>query len=108
MIGEAAFRAMKPTAYLINVTRGAVVNEAALTKALKKGWIAGAGLDAFEKEPLPQDSELWKLPNVLISSHLAGQAEINVSKAVRLFCNNLRRYLMGQKLLELADRNKGY
>jgi phosphoglycerate dehydrogenase-like enzyme len=108
MVGEEAFKAMKPTAYLINVTRGAIVNEAALIKALKKGLIAGAGLDAFEKEPLPQDSELWKLPNVLISSHLAGQAEINVVKAVKLFCDNLRRYLAGQRLLELADRNKGY
>jgi len=108
MLGEEAFKAMKSSAYLINVTRGAVVNEAALIKAIKKGWIAGAGLDAFEKEPLPKDNELWRLPNVLISSHLAGQAETNVAGAVRLFCDNLKRYLAGQRLLEPADRKKGY
>ncbi|MFQ5825929.1 MAG: D-2-hydroxyacid dehydrogenase [Dehalococcoidia bacterium] len=108
VVGEAALRAMKPSAYLINVARGAIVDEAALIRALKEGWIAGAGLDAFNTEPLPQDSELWHLPNVIISPHIAGLAEINVAKAVRLFCHNLRRYLAGEELLQLADREKGY
>ncbi len=108
MVGERALRAMKPSAYLINVARGAIVDEAALVTALKEGWIAGAGLDAFTTEPLPRDSELWRLPNVIISSHLAGLSELNVAKAVRLFCDNLQRFLAGKELLELADRVKGY
>ncbi len=108
MLGETALRAMKPSAYLINVARGAIVDEAALVTALKEGWIAGAGLDAFITEPLPLDSELWHLPNVIISSHLAGQADSNLAKAVRLFCDNLQRFLAGKELLELADREKGY
>jgi phosphoglycerate dehydrogenase-like enzyme len=108
IVGEAALRAMKPSAYLINVARGAIVDEAALIRALREGWIAGAGLDAFDTEPLPQDSELWHLPNVIISPHIAGLAESNVTKTVRLFCDNLKRYLAGEELLELADREKGY
>ncbi len=72
MIGETELRAMKPTAYLINVARGTIVNQTALIRALKEGWIAGAGLDVFETEPLPPENELWELSNVILSSHMAG------------------------------------
>jgi len=72
MIGERELRAMKPTAYLVNVGRGGIVDERALIQALEEGWIAGAGLDVFGTEPLPEDSPLWKMENVIITSHYAG------------------------------------
>lgn len=108
LIGELALRAMKPTAYLINVSPGAVVDEEALVRVLKVGLIAGAGLDVFESEPLPPESELWKLQNVIISPHIAGETPIYNERAVDLFCENLRRYLAGEPLLNLVDPSRGY
>ncbi len=72
MVSEEQLRSMKPTAYVINMGRGALIDTNALLKALREGWIAGAGLDVFENEPLPTDSDLWKLDNVLITPHVAG------------------------------------
>ena len=108
LIGERELRAMKPTAYIINIARGSVIDEAALTKALKEKWIAGAGLDVFEKEPLPQDSELWTLPNVIITPHVAGLMPDYNARAMEVFCENLRRYLAGQPLMNVIDRTRGY
>jgi len=108
LIGEREFRAMKPTAYMINIARGAVIDEAALIKALKEKWIAGAGLDVFEKEPLPQNSELWTMPNVIITPHVAGVTPGYNARAMGVFCENLRRYLAGQPLLNVIDRTRGY
>jgi len=108
MIGEAELRAMKPTAVLINIARGAVVDEAALVRALKDGTIAGAGLDVFEEEPLPEGSELWGLENVILSPHISGGTEIYNKRATDIFRENLRRYLAGEPLINLADRNRGY
>ncbi len=108
LIGEKELRAMKPTAYIINIARGPVIDEAALTKALKEKWIAGAGLDVFEKEPLPQDSELWTLPNVIITPHVAGLMPDYNARAMEVFCENLRRYLAGQPLINVIDRTRGY
>ena len=108
LFGEAELRAMKPTAYLINISRGAVVDEAALIKALKEGWIAGAGLDVFETEPLPPESELWGLPNVILSPHIAGMTEEYQARATKLFCDNLSRYLAGQKLINEVSKERGY
>jgi phosphoglycerate dehydrogenase-like enzyme len=108
LIGELALRAMKPTAYLINVSRGAVVDEAALLRALTEGWIAGAGLDVFETEPLPEKSWLWQLNNVIITPHLAGETPIYNERAVDLFCDNLRRYLAGEPLRNVVDPSRGY
>jgi D-2-hydroxyacid dehydrogenase (NADP+) len=108
LIGERELRAMKPTAYIINIARGSVIDEAALTKALKEKWIAGAGLDVFEKEPLPQNSELWTLPNVIITPHVAGLMPDYNARAMEVFCENLRRYLTGQPLINVIDRAKGY
>jgi D-2-hydroxyacid dehydrogenase (NADP+) len=108
LIGERELRAMKPTAYIINIARGSVIDEAALTKALKEKWIAGAGLDVFEKEPLPQNSELWTLPNVIITPHVAGLMPDYNARAMEVFCENLRRYLDGQPLINVIDRTRGY
>lgn len=108
MIGEAELRAMRPTAYLINVARGPIINQSALIKALREGWIAGAGLDVFETEPLPPDSELWDLPNVILSSHMAGSTDRRSQRVLGLFCENLRRYLAGEQLLNVIDRQQGY
>jgi phosphoglycerate dehydrogenase-like enzyme len=108
LIGERELRAMKPTAYMINIARGSVIDEAALTRALKEGWIAGAGLDVFENEPLPQDSELWTLPNVIITPHVAGAMPDYDARAMEVFCENLRRYLAGKPLINVIDRARGY
>jgi phosphoglycerate dehydrogenase-like enzyme len=108
LIGEAELRAMKPTAVLINIARGAVVDEAALVRALKEGWIAGAGLDVFEQEPLPEDSALWSLENVILTPHISGGTEIYNQRATGIFCENLRRYLAGEPLMNLADAERGY
>ncbi len=107
-IGEAELRAMKPTAYLVNIARGAVVDEATLVRALREGWIAGAGLDVFEQEPLPPESPLWKLENVLISPHVAGFTPRYDERATALFVENLGRYLAGERLLNLVDKARGY
>lgn len=107
-IGEAELRAMKSTAYLVNISRGAVVDEAVLIQALREGWIAGAGLDVFEQEPLPADSPLWTLENALISPHVAGFTLRYDERAVELFAQNLARYTAGEPLLNLIDKTKGY
>ena len=108
LIGEAELRFMKPTAYLVNIARGRVVDEAALVRALKEGRIAGAGLDVFEEEPLPADSPLWGLPNVIFSPHIAGGSERNPDRATDLFCRNLANYLSGQPLVNVVDPARGY
>ena len=108
LIGERELRAMKPTAYIVNIARGGIADEAALVRALKENWIAGAGLDVFEQEPLPADSELWKLENALLAPHVSSATPHYDDRAVELFCENLRRYLRGDELLNLVNREKGY
>ncbi len=107
-IGEKELRTMKSTAYLINIARGGVVDEEALIRALEEDWIAGAGLDVFATEPLPTDSRLWELPNVILSPHISGDAEDNPVRTTELFLDNLRRYLNGEKLVNVVDKKKGY
>lgn len=102
------FAAMKPTAYLINVGRGGVIDEEALLHALRNGQIAGAAMDVFEFEPLPEDSPFWKQPNLIISPHIAGNTRDYNQKAARLFAQNLERYLNRQDLFNLVDRTRGY
>jgi len=99
---------MKPAAYLINIGRGAIVDEAALVRALREGWIAGAALDVFEQEPLPPDSELWELENLVISPHISGGTERYMQRAVAIFTGNLRRYLDGSPLENVVDPQRGY
>jgi phosphoglycerate dehydrogenase-like enzyme len=108
MVGANVFEAMKSTAYLINVSRGGVVDEAALLHALQTGQIAGAATDVFEAEPLPADSPLWKLPNLIISPHIAGNTADYNEKAAALFIENLKNYLARKDLLNLVDRTRGY
>lgn len=108
LIDATALKAMKPTAYLVNVGRGKLIDEAALVEALDKGWIAGAGLDVFEVEPLSANSPLWKQDNVILSPHVAGFTPSYDRRAIEIFGRNLRRYLDGRPLLNLVNREHGY
>ena len=108
LIKKAELRSMKPTAYFINVSRGAIVDEEALITALEEGWIAGAGIDAFTTEPLPPDNKLWSLTNVIVSSHIAGLTEDTSAITTQLFCRNLDRYLHGKRLLNIVNKKKGF
>jgi len=108
LIGEKELRTMKPTAYLINIARGSIVDEEVLIRALDEHWIAGAGLDVFATEPLHPDSRLWELPNVIFSPHIAGGMEDYNVRATELFCENLRRYLSGKNLLNVINKKTGY
>jgi len=108
MIGEAELKAMKTSAYLISISRGCVVDEHALFRALKNGDIAGAGLDFYEQMPLPGDSELWALPNVILTPQIAGSNEHHAKWSTRIFCRNLRRYIDGEEMFNIIDRGRGY
>ena len=108
LIGREAFAAMKPTAYLINVTRGGIVDEQALANALHDGQIAGAGLDVCEQEPLPADSPLWEAPNLILTAHRAGASQHRPRKICEFFCQQLERYLEGAPLSNIVDKRKGY
>ncbi|MFA5309633.1 MAG: D-2-hydroxyacid dehydrogenase [Dehalococcoidales bacterium] len=108
IIGEAEFKAMKPSAYIINIGRGDLIDEEALIRALDAGRIAGAGLDVTAAEPLPEDSRLWDFKNVILSPHVSGGMEDYMVRAADLFCDNLRRYLDGKKLRNIVDRKRGY
>lgn len=99
---------MKPTAYLINVGRGAQVDESDLAEALRLHRIAGAALDVFEREPLPPDSPLWGLENLLITPHTAGLTDKLWHRHYELFSENLRRFQAGEPLLYVVDKHKGY
>ena len=102
------FKEMKETSFLINIGRGDVINEKDLIKALKKGWIAGAGLDVFETEPLPDSSPLWEMDNVILTPHVSGFTPYYDDRAVDLFITNLHRYLDGDPLLNLINREQRY
>jgi phosphoglycerate dehydrogenase-like enzyme len=108
MFNEAAFRAMKQDAFLINIARGSVCEEPALIRALQEGWIGGAALDVFEQEPLPPEHPLWRLPNVLISPHVAGFTPHYDARAAQIFEENLARYMRGEPLLNRVDKARGY
>jgi phosphoglycerate dehydrogenase-like enzyme len=108
MFDEAMFRAMKPSSFVVNVGRGGVIKEEDLVRALQKGWIAGAGLDVFETEPLPEDSPLWQMENVILSPHISGFSEAYDRRALDLFIQNLERYLAGESLLNVVDRAEEY
>jgi len=108
MIGEKELRSMKATSYLINVARGAIVDETALIRALEEKWIAGAGLDVFITEPLPSDSRFFDLPNLIYSPHISGEMPDYELRATEVFCENLKRYLDGKPFLHEVDKEKGY
>jgi phosphoglycerate dehydrogenase-like enzyme len=108
MIGERELRAMKPTAYVVNIGRGGTIQESVLIRALQEGWIAGAGLDVFETEPLPEDSPLWAMDNVIITSHYAGLTPRYHERAMAIFLDNLQRYRAGEPLRNVVDKKLGY
>jgi phosphoglycerate dehydrogenase-like enzyme len=108
LVGEKELRMMKPSAYLINVGRGNTVDEEALVRACEEEWIAGVGLDAFTVEPLPKESKLWDLPNVFISPHVSGRLKNYNDVATELFCENLTRYVGGQRLFNIVNKKRGY
>lgn len=108
MFDGPAFRAMRRHALLINVTRGKIVDEAALMEALENGLIGGAGLDVTPQEPLPLDHPLWHMDNVIVTPHAAGGSPNRNGRLVDLFCDNLRRFIDGRPMLSLIDKRKGY
>ena len=108
LIGEAQLRAMKPTAYLINVARGSLVVDADLARAAREGWIAGACLDAITGEPIGNDDPRWDLPNVVITPHSAFRSPHGIERSLKAFKANLERYLRGEPLQDLLDVSAGY
>ena len=102
------FAAMRPHARFVNIGRGATVDEEALVAALREGALAGVALDVFEREPLPPDSPLWDLPNVIVSPHMAGTSAGWREAVVELFLENLERYLTGRPLRNVVDKGLGY
>ena len=108
LIGEDELRAMKPSAYIYNIGRGKIIQSEPLLQALKEGWIAGAGLDVSDPEPLPPDSELWDLPNVIITGHTSGTVPHNDDRFYDLLEENLQRFLDGEHLLNVVDKAAGY
>jgi phosphoglycerate dehydrogenase-like enzyme len=99
---------MKPGSYLINVTRGGIIDEPALVEALRAGKIAGAGLDVTEKEPLAADSPLWEAPNLILTPHRAGASQHRPRMIFEFFKENLERYLRGERPRNVIDKRKGY
>jgi len=109
IIGEAQLRAMKPTAYLINIARGELIDEDALVKALREGWIAGATLDVYAGEfQKPPRNDFWELPNLILTPHISGGTDIPTNELAELFYENLTRFVNGSELLNVIDWKRGY
>lgn len=108
MFGARQFAAMRSSAYLVNIGRGGTIEETHLVAALRSGQIAGAGLDVFEQEPLPADSPLWGMDNVIITSHYAGATPRYAERVLEIFLDNLRRFQAGEELRNVVDRRLGY
>jgi D-3-phosphoglycerate dehydrogenase len=99
---------MKPTAFLVNIARGDIIDEEALAQSLRAGRIAGAGIDVCATEPLPAESTLWDVPNLVITPHGAGLSPNRRRRLIEFFCQNLRRYLASEPLLNVVDPRIGY
>lgn len=108
LISTEAIEVMKPTSYIIDISRGGIIDHEALIPALKEKRIAGAALDVFPEEPLPEDNQLWELPNVIITPHISGITHYYDERAVEMFSANLQRYLAKQPLLNQIELNLGY
>jgi len=108
LIGEAQLRNMKPSATLVNISRGPIIQEDVLIQALQESWIAGAGLDTFEVEPLAPESPLWSLGNVVLTPHSAGVTPYHFERGLAIFMDNLKRYKNGQALINVVDKEAGY
>jgi phosphoglycerate dehydrogenase-like enzyme len=105
---EAAFAAMRHTAVLIHLGRGPTVQQDALLQALRDRWIAGAFLDVFDAEPLPPDAPLWTVENAIITSHTSGNSVRYMERSIDIFCDNVRRFVAGDKLRNIVDKRRGY
>ena len=101
-------RAVKPGAWLVNVARGRLVNERALVRALHDGPLGGAVLDTFREEPLPPDSPLWGVPNLIATPHTSWSSGRVLDRSVDLFCENLRHFAAGEALVNVVDWDRGY
>ena len=108
LLSHAEFDALPEGCFFINVSRGKVVDEDALIAALKSGKLAGAGLDVTYTEPCPQDNPLWTLPNVILTSHTAGASQNIAKRAMELFIDNMQKYVNGEPLTNVVDKEKGY
>lgn len=108
LIGARELALLPRGAYLVNIARGAVVDEPALIEALRAGRLGGAALDVFAEEPLPPGSPLWEMPNVLVSPHSASTSDRENQRITDLFCDNLRRYLAGEPLRNVLDPERMY
>jgi len=108
MIGKPELQLMKPGAYIVNIGRGGTIDEAELVTALESGKIAGAGLDVFETEPLPEESPLWSMDNVIITAHYSGSTPKYNDRAMEIFLTNLQRYRADLPLQNIVDKKLGY
>jgi len=108
MIGDAQFAAMRPNAVIVNVGRGPVIDQAAMTRALREGRIRGAGLDVFEQEPLPAGDPLWQMPNVLVSPHTADHTRDWIDQAMQFFLEQYERFRKGEPLANVVNKRLGY
>ena len=108
LIGSAELARMKPTAYLVNVSRGGIIDEPALMAALRDDRIAGAGLDVTEVEPVPDDSPLWSTPNLIVTPHRAGFSQRRRAETLQFAAEQLERYLTGQPLANVTDMKAGF
>jgi phosphoglycerate dehydrogenase-like enzyme len=99
---------MKKSAYFINLSGGRAIDESLLARALKEHWIAGAALDAFARQPLPENSELWTLPNVIVTPRIAGITNRKWPALLPIFRDNLRRFLAGEPLRNVVNKELGY
>jgi phosphoglycerate dehydrogenase-like enzyme len=108
LLGKAQFEQMKRTAILVNIARGQLVKEQELIEALQAGTIGGAGLDVFEKEPLPPSSPLWEMKNVILTPHSAGIFQRLDRNSDAFFVEQLQRYVKGEKLKNIVDKQRGY
>jgi D-3-phosphoglycerate dehydrogenase len=108
LLSDREFDVMREQATLINVARGAVIDEAALVRAIQSGKLRSVGLDVTEVEPLDATSPLWEMPNVLITPHVGAQSHRRVSDTVDFFCENLRRFRQGEPILNLVDKQLGF
>ncbi|TVR59505.1 MAG: D-2-hydroxyacid dehydrogenase [Spirochaetaceae bacterium] len=108
MFGAAEFAHMKKTAYVFNIGRGPIIDQDAMIDALRSGRIAGAGLDVFDPEPLPEDSPLWEMENVIVTTHYAGLTPRYAERLWQIFLENLGRYVAGESLENVVDVTLGY
>lgn len=102
------FRTMKKSAYFINVARGPIVNEADLITAIETGVIKGAALDVFNQEPLPEDSPLWSVENLIITPHIAANSPYYIDRALKLFIENLSKFYNNAEMLNIINKQAGY